>query len=187
MSKEILKDRRQALEESFFAKENAKAVERLRAAEAEKVTREGLASASGITNESALDQLIELGFSAETLAALSLYPLVAVAWADRQVAKAERRAVLDAAHEKGIERGQPCFELLESWLEKRPSSEMMEAWKSMIAALQSSLDDEGLASLKEGLLGRAHEVAASAGGVLGIGKVSEAERGVLAELRETFG
>jgi hypothetical protein len=187
MSQEFLKDRRQALEESFFAKENEKAVEKLRAAQAEKMTREALEAATGITNDATLDRLIELGFTAETLAALSLYPLIAVAWADRSVDKAERRAVLEAAHEHGIARGEPCHDLLESWLEHRPSAGMLEAWKSLVAGLKDHVDEGALDTLAKSLVERAHGVAKASGGVLGIGKVSEAEKQVLAELEQAFG
>jgi len=187
MSEDFLGDRRQALEEKFFAKENVKALEKLRAAEAAKATIQELAASSGIKNEAVLEQLAGLGFTAETLVALSLYPLVAVAWADRKIDPGERRTVLDAAREAGMTHNDACHELLESWLEKRPGIELQGAWADMVGALKGSLDDSAIASLRDELLDRAREVAKAAGGVLGFGsKISPEEQDVLDALESAF-
>jgi hypothetical protein len=187
MADEFLGDRRRALEDSFFAKENAKKLGELRAAEEAKSTREALSQASGITDPEVLDELRRLGFRAETLAALSLYPLVAVAWADRSIKSTERRAVLDAAHAAGIQRGDVAHDLLESWLNKRPGDDLLKAWRDMVGALKEQLGEKALASIRDDLLSRAKGVAKAAGGVLGLGsKVSDAERKVLDDLKDAF-
>jgi len=79
MDQEFLGDRRKALEKSFFVKEN----ERLRAALNEKRAAEerkaALADVSGITDDAVLSHLDALDIGCDTLTALSLIPVVAVA------------------------------------------------------------------------------------------------------------
>ena len=64
---------------------------------------------------------------------------------------------------------------------------MVAAWKDYIAGLREHLDAVAYEALERDVLGRAREVAAAAGGFLGLGnKVSESEEKVLAELRTSF-
>jgi len=187
MSDELFGDRRKALEDSFFAKENERALEKLRAAKKAKQDRETLAAASGIADEAVLDELVGLGFTPASLAALSLYPLVAVAWADRKIAPAERRAILHAAEEAGIGKSDVSHEILAGWMESRPGPELMRAWCDMVAALKQSLATPAFETLRHELIGYARGVAEAAGGVMGIGKrVSDAEQAVLDQLTAAF-
>lgn len=183
---QVLGDRRKALEEAFFARQERELVERFRRQSAAREHREALAHAAGISDEATLDRLLALEISPETLAALSLAPLVAVAWADRSVDAPEREAVTAAAREAGVEPGSPAEALLDGWLRKRPGPELMGAWKAYVRALAQGLDEEGRRRLCEDLLARARRVAEAAGGFLGMGTVSEAERETLDELERAF-
>src|SRR4029450_10355631 len=96
MENELLADRRKALEEEFFRKEN----ERQRAAlQARKKRDESKAALreTGIGDDALIDRLLDLGVAAEAVVALELAPLVAVAWADGTLDDRERAAVLRAA------------------------------------------------------------------------------------------
>ncbi len=75
MADDFLGDRKKALEESFFAKENERLLENLRAEKAKLAAKEALAEASQIRDESVLDSLVELGIGPDTWTALSLIPL----------------------------------------------------------------------------------------------------------------
>lgn len=186
MSDEFLGRRRQALEDSFFHARDNQLLEKLRNVIVEKEAAEGLAAASSITNSAVLSHLVSLGITSQTLTALSLVPLVAVAWADGRVQVEERAAILSAAGEVGIESGQPAYELLESWLSEEPNDELLASWKDYVAELAKSLDQAALSQVKQDVVGRARRVAESAGGVLGIGSISKAERTVLDELDQAF-
>jgi uncharacterized membrane protein YebE (DUF533 family) len=75
------------------------------------VRKEALAAASGITDDAVLDRLAAFNLGADTLAALSVAPLVVVAWADGGIDDKERSAVLAGAAEAGLGRqdvGRPC-------------------------------------------------------------------------------
>jgi hypothetical protein len=187
MADEFLGDRRKALEDSFFADQNEKLVRELRQKHEQAARVEDLAAASGIQNPAVLEALAAVGVRGETLTALALVPLVAVAWADGEVQTGERFAILRAAHELGLERGNPSYTLLEAWLATRPGPDVVAAWKDYIAGLREHLDAVAYEGLERDVLGRAREVAAAAGGFLGLGnKVSESEEKVLAELRTSF-
>lgn len=183
MSHNPLDDRRDALENAFFARQEAAMRERMREAEQTRTRRESLRAASGLTDEAALDRLDALGVSPETLAALSLVPLVAVAWADGSLDDRERAAVLSGAAEAGVEPGGPAHGLLDRWLSAPPPPELTETWAAYVRAL----DADTRASLRASVTGRARRVAEAAGGVLGIGrKVSAAEEAALSRLDAAF-
>ena len=60
MSEEILGERKKALENEFFAKENQRLLERLRKEREKLAVKEALAQASNIQDEVLLDRLVEL-------------------------------------------------------------------------------------------------------------------------------
>jgi hypothetical protein len=187
MSNEFLGDRKKALEESFFAKENAKLLARLREEEQRKEAKAGLAGVSGIRDEALLEKLAELEMGPDTWVALSLVPLVEVAWADGTVEPKERRAVLAAAEAGGVSSGSPSYELLERWLARRPDARLLETWGEYIVDLCTQLSPAERHALREQILGRARSVAEAAGGFLGLGnKISPEEEAVLVELDKAF-
>jgi uncharacterized membrane protein YkoI len=102
MSEEFLGDRRKALEEEFFAKQNQRLLRQFRETMAVKAKHEALAAASGITDAAVLEQLAAVDLSSETMAALALVPLVEVAWADGTLDAKEHSALLAAAEDAGL-------------------------------------------------------------------------------------
>lgn len=187
MSEDFLGDRRRALEEEFFAKQNRQLLQQLRETTTAQSKKEALATASGITDAAVLEQLVAMDVSSETLAALSLVPLVEVAWADGKLDAKERSAILAAAEQSGLSKGSASYRLLEEWLGEQPSPQLLVAWKGYVAALSGTLDAQARQALKQDLLGRARAVAEAAGGFLGFGKrVSRAEQAVLTELEQAF-
>jgi hypothetical protein len=181
---EILRDRGRSLEDEFFRREDKRLIERLSELRAAEVTREALSKASGITKPAVLDKLIELGIRAETVAALSIVPLVEVAWADGTLDPKERRAVIERA---GIVRDSTAGALLEAWLDRRPDPKLFIAWTHLVQAMSDHFGPEGTARLKTELLEGARAVAAAAGGLFGVGsKISASEAAMLAKLEAAF-
>ena len=184
---EILGDRRRALEEEFFARENQKLRQQLRARMESQAHREGIAKASGISHPEVLDHLVKLGLDAETVIALGLVPLIDVAWADGKMADRERLAVLSAARQKGIDDASPAGLLLASWLSAPPPPKLSEVWIDYVRALCHELDPNERTELRDDLLGRARAIAEAAGGFLGLGsKVSSHEQEELVRLEAAF-
>jgi hypothetical protein len=187
MSDEIFGDSKRALEEAFFARENEALRRRLREMDDTKRAKEALSAASGITDDAVLEKLAALHISSETLAALSLIPLVAVAWADGTIDDKERAAVFSRAAEVGVAKGDVSHELFERWLTERPPAALVAAWKDYIRAFTETMSSDDRRALKAELLDRARGIAEAAGGFLGIGKkVSPPEQNVLNELARAF-
>lgn len=184
---EVLRDRGKGLEDEFFRREDQRLLARLRELKEAETNREALAKASGITAPEVLDRLLQLGIQPQTLAALSIVPLIEVAWADGALDTKERRAVLEHAGAAGVTSGSPGHALLEAWLERRPSQQLLDAWGEFVRALRAQIGADEAARLKAELVERARVVARASGGVLGLGsKVSRAEAAMLASLERPF-
>jgi hypothetical protein len=174
------------LEEAYFKAENDKAVARLRELARLKEDAKALSDVSGITDEAVLARLVALKVRPEALATLAAIPLVEVAWADGHVDEKERSAVLRAARSVEFGKDRVDFPLLESWLEKRPSPQLLEAWTHYIQGLAAAMEARELDRLKHDLLDRARRIAEIAGGFLGMGKVSSSEQAVLDRMDRAF-
>ncbi len=186
MSDRNLGDRRVALEEAFFARESEKLRQQLRDLDNTKRKKEALAAASGITNDAVLDKLAALNISSETVAALALVPLIAIAWADGSLDDKERAAMFAKAQEEGVTQGDVSHDLFERWLSERPPANLLGIWKDYVRSLVENMSAEDRRFFKGRVLDRARGVAESAGGFLGMNKVSAAEQKVLDELASAF-
>ena len=129
--------------------------------------------------------LVSKGFGF-ALITLSLVPLITVAWADGAIQDNERDAILHGAAGKGMEAGTDGHELLSSWLAKKPDDSLFEAWEGYIKSLLAQLNDEQTRLLKKQVVNFASLVAGSAGGFLGVGKVSGSEQKALARIEAAF-
>ena len=146
-----------------------------------------LKAASGIEDETVLQGLIENGITPESLTAVSLIPLVTVAWADREMADAEKTAILKAANDAGVTSESAAYSVVESWLQNRPDEDLLSAWKSYIDSVKSKLDPAATIQLKHSVVVRSTEIAKAAGGYLGLGnKISAAEQAVIDDLTAAF-
>ena len=188
MSDNFLSDRRQALEDSFFHQRDQELLARLKdVAAGTQDLRKELAAATGVDDDAFLDKLVDLGIQPETALALSLVPLVLVAWADGNIQEGERKAILSAAHDAGIEETTTSYALLQSWLENAPGVELEATWRSYVTALIETHAANERRNFREAALKRARAVAAVAGGVLGLGnKISASEKRVLDGLATAF-
>jgi hypothetical protein len=186
VSEVTLQDRERALENQFYDKENHDKLAAMKRKLDAQASREELRKASGMTDDAVLDQLVVLGLRGNTIAALSLVPLIQVAWADGAIQDNERTAILQGAHGKGLEEGSDGYELLQRWLERQPGDELFSAWEAYIKALASQLNDEQNRLLRNQIVGFAKLVATAAGGILGFGKVSASEEKVLHRIEAAF-
>jgi hypothetical protein len=181
-----LEERGKALENQFYDKENQAKLASMKAKLDSQHGKDELRKASGMTDEAVLEKLVALGLKGNTIAALSLVPLIEVAWADGAIQDNERTSILQGAHGKGLEQGTDGYELLQTWLAKQPSDELFTAWEAYIKALASQLNDEQNRLLKNQIVGFAKMIAAAAGGLLGFGKVSATEEKVLQRIEAAF-
>ena len=186
-SEGLFEEKRKSLEEEFFHRESQRQLENLRQVRIMEQSREELSQASGIQNEVILDRLLELGITAQTVAALAVVPLVEVVWADGHLDEKEKQAFLQAAGQFGLSAGSVNYDLLESWLSKRPDRRLRQSWREYIQGLCEELKPEEREALKSDLLRRARDMAEASGGILGLGsKISKAEMDTLEELADAF-
>jgi tellurite resistance protein len=180
--KSIFPDAR-ALEEAFFTKENARLLEQLK----EKKKREALREVVQIEDDAFLDRLIELGIGPETVLALTLVPLIAVAWADGTLDGRERDAIIKAAEEKGVSPETAGHQLLETWLSRRPDQGLFDSWKQYVRDIWGTFTDDERSRMRERTLDWSLAVAEASGGFLGLtSKVSPSERAVIKELEKVL-
>ncbi|PKN68704.1 MAG: hypothetical protein CVU54_13815 [Deltaproteobacteria bacterium HGW-Deltaproteobacteria-12] len=174
------------LEEQFFLKENLKLKEKHRAMQQLKETKEALAAASGIADDQVLEKLIALEIRPETIASISLVPLIEVAWADGTIDQKEKEAILSAVGKFGWTPDSVNYELIDQWLKKKPEASLLKAWKHYVEALCRKMTDEEVNNFKKEIMEHVIIVAEAAGGFIGFGKISAEERNMITALEQAF-
>lgn len=179
---DIFGDRRKALEDSFFRERDQVLLEKLRMELETVEEHRNLAHVSGILDDKVLSNLLKAGVRGETLIAVTLIPLVEVAWADGSVSEDEREAVLKAAAENGVQEGSAAHQLLNHWLKDRPDVRIIAAWKEYVGALAKAMPADAMLVLRERLMGRMRAVAEATWSIMGLGrKISKVEHAAIEE------
>lgn len=178
--------RRRGLEEAFFKERDQQLLARLRAELEALERRQQLAQVSGIQDPKVLDDLVQVGVGPETLVVLRLVPLVEVAWSDGTVASAERTAILNAAAAIQVHPGSPAYELLDRWLTERPDAQLVKAWKEYVRELVQRLPADSVDAMRRETIDRCQQVAAAAGGFLGLASVSSIEQARIDEFARVW-
>lgn len=174
-----------SIESAFYGDDVASFRDALAAEE--KAAAGALGRATGIDDARLLARLAELGIRPETLAALTLIPLIEAAWADGVMDAKERDAVLAGAATSGISPESASYRLLELWTIERPTPALVSAWRDFMGALAKELSERERVNLRERVIGRAYAVANAAGGLLDAHpNVSPEERSVLDDLATSF-
>jgi hypothetical protein len=186
MQENAFEERRKALEDEFFHRVDQELLAKLRKKFADQAARRALAAASGFSDETLLDELLQLKIAPDTLGAVSLIPLVLVAWSDRGVDLRERRAVLQAAVEEGVDPDGPAYHLLEFWLENEPSPQLDETWRHFVKVVLPSLTAETKIAFREEIMKQARKAAKASRPGLGAKKISAEEARALNDLERTF-
>jgi hypothetical protein len=183
---DVWNDRKKALEEAFFTKRDQDLLEKLRKQYETEDQVVALQAVSGIQDRELLQKLVDCGIGPGAFTAMTLTPLVEVAWADGQVEEQERAAVLQAADTYGVKRGTPAFEWLERLLKNRPEIAVIAAWKEYIREICKTLTPELRATAKAEMVQRATKIATAAGGILGFNKISATETAVIDDLARAY-
>ncbi|HZN33308.1 MAG TPA: hypothetical protein VFB80_05790, partial [Pirellulaceae bacterium] len=179
-------DRRKSLEEQFFKDKDRQLIEKMRGELTALEERKQLAHVSGIVEERVLENLVKAGVKAETLAAVSLIPIVEVAWADGSISPEERDAVLNAAAAQGVKPDTAAYEMLRTWLKTRPDKHVIAAWKDYVKEASKLMPKDTVAAMKKAMIDRATRVAEAAGGFLGMATISQSERKTIDEFAKAF-
>lgn len=181
-----IEERGKALEEAFFAQKNKELLAQVKADLDISTRRDDLKAATGVSDDSVLDELINIGVTSQSIAAISLVPLILVAWADGTVSEKEREAILTSAEQAGVQADSAAGKMLTGWLAEQPDATLTETWKDYMQAICEKLPAGDKVKLGEQLMERCKKVAEAAGGFLGLGSVSVKEKAVLDMLRSTL-
>jgi hypothetical protein len=182
----LFKKEAKDLEEKFFAKENERLLREFREKAKVDEKRKALQAVVKVKDPAIIEHLLEMGVGPESILALSLVPLAAVSWADGALDDKERKAILNAASERGVKPGSANYTMLEVWLKEKPGPALMDAWKKYARGIYDQLTEEERVLMRVSIVGRAREVAEAAGGLLGVASISPKERAVLDELEKVL-
>lgn len=185
MTKDAFKERERALEEEFFHRVDHELLERMKAKLAKETQRHRLAAATGIHDDALLDELIDAGVSAEAVAAMTLAPLVMVAWADGKMDPKERAPILEAAADLGIAPESAAGMLLEHWLKNQPSDKLAVAWKHYVHAILARTSPMSQRAFHADLIRRVNKVAHSAKTIWS-GGLTPHEKQIIEEIETTL-
>ncbi|WP_182866662.1 hypothetical protein [Stieleria mannarensis] len=186
IERDTIHRRGQALEDQYFQRVDQELLRKLREKDEREERLAELTKATGVRDERVATHLVEAGINASNIAAMTLTPLVFVAWASGSVTPEERKSVMSAALRRGVSSNPLAFRLLEQWLQSRPPRDMWGLWKEYAAGVHHTLPAETANKLRQRLLEQAKEVAMASGGVLGVGKICPAEQRVLDEIESTL-
>ena len=182
-----LDSQQERLGDAFFDGTAAQQREQIQLQAEERAARDAIGEATGIDDPGLLAELAGLGIRVETLSALTLVPLIVVAWTDGDMDEAERQSVLTGATSAGIEPGTTSYRLLEIWIEEAPPPDLANLWHDFTRALCGQLPAAEAERLEQNVLGRARRVAAAAGDALNRSPhVSDLEESCLTRLAEAF-
>lgn len=180
MRDESFPGRAKQAEEEYFRRKEQELVAKLKERSERESRRKGLAEAVGVTDDAILAAIEEMGFSRDVVVVLHLFPLVSVAWADGELADAERVKIVEAARAWGIAPGTPADARLEEWLRERPDPVTTDRALRLIRDILAFRTLDKGDDYRANILGMCEAVAGASGGFLGLGsKVSPAERAVI--------
>jgi tellurite resistance protein len=179
---ELERDSRK-LEGSFFRGANAPLLAELRRTSDAEPQLDRLREVVRIKDEAFVRRLQTLGVRPELAVAVTLVPLVFVAWGDGELDDRERKAILDAARQRGVAAERIAERLLENALAEKPDPRMFKVWTTYVSRLWGCFTADERWQMRSNLLDSAREVAEAAGGFLGLtSKISAGERRVLDEI-----
>lgn len=178
----------QNLLDSMFVQENEALWQKLREQIAEENLIDELSKATAISDKQLVEKLVNLGITPRNMAALTMYPMISVAYADGVLNIEERDLIMKMAHEWNMNPGDPGFEVMSHWLTHGPTAEGLDVWKKYITAVMSQMSPEQIADLKKSIMTRATAVATAVGDVLGRfgNRTTKSEDARLKEIEAVF-
>ncbi|MEW4451543.1 hypothetical protein AB1L30_02550 [Bremerella sp. JC817] len=174
--------------DAMFVKQNEELWSRLREQIAEEQRVDELSKAIGIDDKELIQSLLDMGITARSMAALTMYPMVSVAYADGILGIEERDLIMKMAGEWNMKPGDPGFEVLNDWLSSGPTEDGLATWQKYMQAILAQMNPQQVAEMKECIMKRSRAVAMAVGDVLGRfgDRTNKAEDARLAEIEATF-
>lgn len=186
MTKDIFHDRERAEEAVYFHQRDEKLMEKIRQQAKLSEIAHALAEKLQADEPALLERIKTLGVTLDTGAAFILAPLVEVAWADGEVSRPERDAILRIARRRGVVPGSTDYRQLLQWLEHRPADEILQAAVDAIRVGISVLPSDEAEHRVAAMIKACEEVAHAGGGVvdlLQLRSIASQEHAVITAIR----
>lgn len=167
----------------FFSEVEQMIVDRLHDEAESPEGRAELVRSTGINDETLIDELIQLGVTADGVVALRLFPLVLVAWSGDATDADERNTVMAEALRLGIREDSTAWVLLNTWLKHRPPSITVDAWKRYTKDMFASMSTTSRRRMIEFMEKEMTAVAKASGGHFGLGKISKQEAATIKRMK----
>ena len=178
--RDIIAERGRSLEDDYFRKKDRELIEKIQKAAAAEQARTDLGRAAGLNDPAVIQELLDLGFTPDTVSLLPLMPILQMAWAEGGVTPAERDLIVRFARGRGIDAGSAADHQLTSWMARRPDEAVFARAGRLIRA---TLDSGGAIGLNpDDLVAYCESIASASGGVFGIGRISAEERKLLSTI-----
>lgn len=174
------------LENLFFLKKDIELQKKLREIQKLKETKDAISKASGIHDDLVLEKLIELNVHPEEAASFSVAPLVFTAWADGKLDSEEKKAIMASLDKLKWAITGFDHALVERWLAHKPGASLFDAWMHYIQGLCGKMNAQEVRHFRKEIMSHVAEVAKTSGGILGIGKVSDAEKRMMDKIESAF-
>lgn len=181
---DALRERGRSLEEDYFRKKDRELVEKLQQKAAAEQAKADLGRAVGLDDPAILQELLDLGFTPDTISLLPLVPILQTAWAEGGITAAERGLIVRFARSRGIAEGSAADAQLTAWMADRPSDAVFARAGRLIRALLDSGSGAASGLNADDLVAYCESIASASGGVFGIGRISSEERTLLAGIAE---
>jgi hypothetical protein len=173
----------QRQEDEYFYKRDQELIEAARRRADAEAQLGALGAATGIADRDLLQDLLRLGYNAQTADLLDLMPLVQVAWSDGSVKGHEREQIFRIARLNWIETGDPKWRRLAQCLANRPADEFFDVTLRGLRAALEAMPVEDRARRQSRLLIHCTAVATASGGLLGLGSsISASEQSAISEI-----
>lgn len=177
-----LAERGRALEDEYFRKRDRELIEKMRKAAAAEQARGDLGRTTGLEDPALLQDLVDLGFTPDTVSLLPLVPVLEMAWAEGGITAAERELIVRLARSRGIAENSLADRTLTEWMASRPDPSVFDrAGRLIVATLTAAGGHKGDLTIDD-LVHYCEKIAAASGGILGIGRISPDERALLSRI-----
>ena len=156
---------------------------RLERAAVEMQEQRKIADSLNTENLDVASRVAALGFDADTAPIFDLLPVIHVAWADGEVQRKEREAIMGVLSIRGVKPGSPAYIMMESMLEKRPSQAYLD---ETLAVFRELVD--GNKRRIEVMVDLCVAIAEASGGFFGFGdRIDPRERELLDDIARALG
>jgi hypothetical protein len=179
--KDIFAERGRSLEEDYFRKKDRELIEKMKQAAQSEQSRRELGQRTGLSDPDLLKDLQDLGFTPDTMVLLPIVPVIQMAWAEGGITPAERTLIVDLARQRGIAAGSAADRQLQEWMNSRPEASVFTRARRLIRAMLDSGQESGIMSADE-VVKHAENIAQASGGILGLARISQEEKAILASL-----